>query len=217
MIESLKNIYKEHHQRNREAGFSIMEKERGEVLKNIIGDNKDILDLGCRDGALTKYFVKGNKVLGVDIDDVALQKAKDQLGIDVLLFDLDGDWGELAGRKFDIIVAGEILEHLYFPEKIIQKSIKHLQPKGKMIISVPNAFSLKNRIRLLLAQKHNTPLNDPTHINHFSLKELKKLFKKYFNDLEIIGLGRYKNLAKFFPGVFAFDIVINASNLKYNT
>ncbi len=205
MTKSLGRIYGEHHKFHREPGFSILGKERGELLKNIIGEGKVVLDIGCRDGALTRYFVSGNKVLGIDVDDVALSEAA-KLGIETKSFDLNGDWSELSNRKFDVIVAGEVLEHLYHPEKVLGKIGALLTPGDLLLGSVPNAFSLKNRLRYLLGRKVNTPLADPTHINHFHIAELRSMLKRYFSAVEIRGLGRYKRLAKVLPGPFAFDL-----------
>ena len=57
-----------------------------------------------------------------------------------------------------------------------------------------------------MASKKFTPLSDPTHINHFSYKELLGLLKKYFDNVEILGLGRYERLSKIWPQLFAFDL-----------
>ncbi|MCB9802532.1 class I SAM-dependent methyltransferase [Candidatus Nomurabacteria bacterium] len=211
---STQNIYEKHHQNSRESGFSILEKERGILLKEIIGENKKVLDIGCRDGALTKYFSEKNDVTGVDIDNLSLAKAAKNLGIKTSFVDLNGDWRELKEEKFDFVVAGEILEHLYHPEKIIQQVIKYLDQGGLFLGSVPNAFSLKNRLRYLKGSKRFTPLSDPTHINHFSYNELKKIFEKYFLQVEIIGLGRYSWLAKKFPNFFAFDLFFKVSSFQ---
>lgn len=183
-----------------------MGKERGELLKKEIGIGKKVLDIGCRDGSLTKYFVAGNNVLGVDIDELSLEKAKINLKINTRLLDLNGDWNELGGEKFDVIVAGEVLEHLYCPEEVFKKIINHLNPQGIFLGSVPNAFSLKNRVRYLLGKKKNTPLEDPTHINHFGYNDLNNLFKKYFKEVKIFGLGRYKKLSEICPLWFAFNL-----------
>ncbi|MEK7147961.1 MAG: class I SAM-dependent methyltransferase, partial [Patescibacteria group bacterium] len=180
---SQSDIYKYHHSTNRERGFSILKDERGRLLEDLIGEGKAVLDIGCRDGALTKYFVPGNTVLGVDIDDVALAEAA-KLGIETKKVDLNGDWSELSGRKFDVVVAGEVLEHLYYPDQVSKKAAMLLNPGGLFVGSVPNAFSLKNRLRYLMGTKRYTPLSDPTHINHFHADELKKLLQKSFSKVE---------------------------------
>ncbi len=210
-MSSSQKIYEQHHENSRQVGFSILKKERGELLAKLIGSGNEVLDIGCRDGALTQYFMEGNKILGVDVDRKALARAS-KLGIETKLMDLHNDWADLIDRSFDRIVAGEVLEHLYYPEEIIKKVRLQLKPGGLFIGSVPNAFSLKNRLRYLIGQKKYTPLSDPTHINHFSSFELKNILEKYFKNVRIIGLGRYKKLSKLFPGVFAFDLFFIAHN-----
>ncbi len=205
MSDSLKNIYTTHHTKNRPENFSILEVERGELLRSVVGTGKKVLDIGCRNGVLTKHFSVGNQVLGVDIDEGALAKAQTLLGIETLYMDLNGDWMELGDKKFDVVVAGEVLEHLYFPEKIVAQVKKCLKDGGLLIGSVPNAFSLKHRLRYLAGSKRYTPLSDPTHINQFGFDELQAIFLKHFSSVEIKGLGRYKILSKLFPSFFAFD------------
>lgn len=206
MSDSLKHIYTDHHQANRERGFSILKDTRGLLIKNIIGTGKKVLDIGCRDGALTKYFSDSNSVMGIDIDDSALAEARKSLGIETMNIDLNGNWSELTGRKFDVVIAGEVLEHLYFPNKIIEKVAEHLIKGGKFVGSVPNAFSLKNRLRYLFGRKRYTPLSDPTHITQFHLQELTCMLNKHFSQVRVLGLGRYATLARLFPGLFGFDL-----------
>lgn len=203
MNSVIKKIYECHHKNHRGEGFVLMEKERGDLLRRYIGTGKNVLDIGCRDGALTKHFLQGNEVWGADIDEISLNRAE-ELGVKTILMDLNGDWPELNGQKFDVIVAAEVLEHLYYSEENIKKIVSFLNKDGILIGSVPNAFSLKNRLRYLRGQKKFTPLADPTHINQFNYQELETLLKKYFQEVEIIGLGRYTKLAKLMPNYFAF-------------
>lgn len=205
MTDSLKNIYEGHHQKSRESGFSIMKAERGNLLRDLVGKGKDVLDIGCRDGALTQYFKDGNRVLGLDIDERALALAA-KLGIETKIADLNGDWAEIGERKFDAVVAGEVLEHLYYPEKVIDKIFIRLKPGGLFVGSVPNAFSLKNRIRFFSGTKRHTPLADPTHINHFHINELEAMLKQRFLKVEMRGLGRHEAFSRWFPGLFSFDL-----------
>ncbi len=201
-----KKLYEEHHAKRRAPGFSILKEERGRLFSQAIGTNKTVLDIGCRDGALTQYFLYGNSVTGVDVDANALHKAR-ELGIETVEMDVYGDWGELSNRKFNIIVAGEVLEHLFFPEKIVEKIKSRLTPGGIFMGSVPNAFSFKNRFKYFFGLKNNTPLSDPTHINHFSQNEIKGMLSKHFSSVQMVPLGRFARMDKFWPGMFSFDLV----------
>ena len=106
--QSLSNIYKSHHLENDRGGVSIMKDDRALLLKKHVGQGKKVLDIGCRDGALTSSYHAGNEVLGIDIDDIALNKAKESLGIETQNIDLNQDW-ELPKDSFDNVVAGEVL------------------------------------------------------------------------------------------------------------
>ena len=205
-MTTLQEMYQRHHSTAREEGFSIMKQERGEMFRNALGQGKTLCDIGCRDGSLTAFFAQGNSVLGIDIDAHSLKKAHERLGIDTLVMDLQGEWKELEGKMFDGCSAGEVLEHVYYPEEVIQKVKAHLNKGAVFVGSVPNAFSLINRIRYLCGTKRHTPLSDPTHINHFTVKEMKEMLERHFSRVEIVGLGRHTFLARKFPQWFAFDI-----------
>src|SRR3989344_5189322 len=116
----VEQVYRYHHGTRRGEGFVILSTERGDFLREKIGRGKRVLDVGCRDGALTAAFAEGNEVLGLDIDMHALETARRTLGIQVRHVDLNADWG-LEAESFDAVVAAEVLEHLYYPEKVIEK------------------------------------------------------------------------------------------------
>lgn len=201
-----KEIYEEHHTDASRRGKSVLKKVRGDLFKKYIGKNKTIIDLGCRDGALTETFLEGNTVIGVDVDTFALKEVSERLGIETIFCDLHGSWEEIKVSSVDVVTAGEILEHLFFPKKIIKKVKNKLKKEGMFIGTVPNAFSLKNRFRYFFLKKQHTSLGDPTHINHFTVKELSLLLKEEFSEVEIIGIGKAGVFARIFPQIFAFDL-----------
>lgn len=202
------DIYEYHHSQNREEGFSVLLKERGELFRHWTGTGKRVLDVGCRDGVLTKYVVPGNEVIGIDVDRNALKRAEENLHIKTDVVDVTAEWPYEG--EFDVIMMGEVLEHLYYPDRIAAHVKTALKPGGIFIGSVPNAFSLKHRIRYLFARTRQTPLSDPTHINQFSYQRLYDTLKKEFSKVEIVGLGRYGRLSRLFPSLVAFDLAWRA-------
>jgi len=205
MNQALEKIYTQHHEQARGRGFVLMQKERGEFLRSGIKEGSHVLDIGCRDGGLTaEYIEKAGSVLGLDIDAGALAIAQ-QLGVETRQLDLNGEWG-VDSNSFDHVVAAEVVEHLYYPDVVFRKIAEVLKPGGTLLGTVPNAFSLRNRMRYMTLTKRNTPLADPTHINHFTVGELTQLLEKHFDDVRIIGAGRLGLLAARFPQEFAFDL-----------
>lgn len=212
MTAPLETIYTAHHKTKRGDGFVLLGDARGAFLRANVGKGKTVLDIGCRDGALTKMYMEGNTVLGLDIDSEALARAA-QLGIETRHTDLNGDWG-VPAHSFDAVVGAEVVEHLYYPEIVFEKVATALKDDGVLLGTVPNAFSLIHRLRYLRKQKRWTPLSDPTHINHFTVKELQELLQKRFAEVRVEGIGRWKTLARLFPQAFAFDLCFYAARPK---
>ncbi len=210
---SLQKIYSEHNANRRGKYFITMEQERGPFLRDVIGKEKKVLDIGCRDGALTKYFFEGNNVTGLDIDKEALERAQALIPIEIKQVDLNGDWG-IPEKTFDVVVAAEVLEHLYYPEKITEKAAAVLKDNGFFIGSVPFAYSVQSKIRFIFNIKKHTPLQDPTHINHFTFKEFKLILEKHFADVEIIPLvsKKFRFFSLFFKYSFAHMFLFVAKN-----
>lgn len=209
---SLKEVYATHHRERRGDSFIIQGDVRGAFLRETIGTGKNVLDIGCRDGALTGYYAKGNDVLGLDIDSDALSRAEEKFSIKTKHTDLHGDWG-VSLNTYDVVVAAEVIEHLYYPDIVLQKIHSVLRDGGILVGSIPIAFSLANRLRFLMGTKKGTPLADPTHINQFSRPEFEGLLKKNFNEIEIIPLGKFSFLDKFFPGLFSYMILFRAKKM----
>ncbi len=203
--KTIENIHASRN-KSRIGGEGIYSKERAKLFSNWIGRNKNVLELGCRDGSLTKLFISDNRITGVDIDKSALELFEKNLGGKGYYIDLNNEW-PFKEKEFDVVVASEVLEHLYQPEKTIKKVFETLKDGGIFIGSVPNAFSLANRVRLFLAQPNKTALSDPTHAHHFSYRELENILKKYFSEVKLAPLTRYKFLSKIFPSLFSFLIV----------
>lgn len=182
-MQPLEAVYREHHAKRRGVFFVLYEETRGGFLQKNIGTGKRVLDIGCRDGALTRFYREGNEVLGLDIDTVALEHARDTLGISIRQVDLNGDWGVEPG--YDVVVACEVIEHLYYPGVVIKKAFSVLRPGGVLLGTIPHAFSLQSRVRFLFGTKAGTPMQDPTHINHFSVAELRA----YLADAGFVGIS----------------------------
>ncbi len=180
----LESIYRNHHETKNRYGYLYCHGSRGVYLQRWIGRGKKVLDLGCRDGMLTSFFAEGNEVIGVDIDRKALEISQKKLGIETLWVDLNMEW-PFALQSFDVIVACEIVEHLFFVDSFLDKVKATLKPGGLFIGSVPNAFRMRNRMKFLFGNEYET---DPTHVRQFSVSKLQNTLESRFSDIEIIPL-----------------------------
>jgi 2-polyprenyl-3-methyl-5-hydroxy-6-metoxy-1,4-benzoquinol methylase len=182
--DAVELLYRNHHEKKARYGYLYCQGERGQYLEKWVGTGKKVLDLGCRDGMLTAFFCKDNTVLGVDVDRNALQMAKAKLNIETMWVDLNTEW-PFPPNSFDVIIACEIMEHLFFLEPFLQKVKDSLKPGGLFLGSVPNAFRMRNRWKFLFGNHYE---NDPTHVRQFSVLSLQKTLKTYFQEIEIVPL-----------------------------
>jgi len=181
--ESLEAVYLSHHGTGKYG--RLRSAERGHYLADWIGQGKEVLDLGCRDGELTRFFSKGNKVTGADIDRKALELAKDKLGIETCWLDLNREL-PFPTESFDVVVACEVLEHIHYPNELLANVQAVLKPGGLFLGSVPNAFRLGNRLAFLLGMEFE---KDPTHLHVFSRKRLRLLLTAHFRDVSLVPVG----------------------------
>ena len=191
--------YEEHHRERRDEGDFVFVPERIPLFRAAIGTGKRVLDLGCRSGALTRHFLEGNEVVGLDVDRAALAKAQ-ALGIEPVEGDVE-DPLPFADASFDAVVAGELLEHLQLPEALVLEARRVLRPGGVLVGSVPNAFRLQSRLRFL---RGRPPEDDPTHLRLFSPAAVRELLSGFDGlTLAYVG-GRYRGLH---PRLLARDLV----------
>jgi SAM-dependent methyltransferase len=142
-IANLSEFYERHHANARSNGAFVFVPERIPFFKKALGaPGKRILDLGCRSGAVARHFVEGNEVVGLDVDRNALQAAE-KLGIETVVADVEAPL-PFPDMSFDAVVAGELLEHVRFPENVVAEGRRLLRPGGIFVGSVPNMFNLHN-------------------------------------------------------------------------
>ena len=199
-LDELSERYEEHHRVSRGREFVFAGPERAELFRRYVGGpGRRVLDLGCRYGAVTRHYLEGNSVVGIDVDREALAEAE-KLGIETHWADLDQPL-EFPEASFDVVVAGELLEHLRHPQQVVAEIRRVLRPGGTFVGSVPNAYRLKGRLLFLFGRP---PENDPTHLQMFSGADVRALLTGFEDTHVHFVAGR---LVPIHPRLFANDIV----------
>ena len=195
--------YEEHHRERRDEGDFVFVPERVPLFVAAIGRGKRVLDLGCRSGALTRHFLEGNSVVGLDVDAAALEKAA-AIGIEPVRANVEEPLPFEDG-SFDAVVAGELFEHLQFPDALVAEIRRVLRPGGVLVGSVPNAYRIQSRLRFL---RGNSPEDDPTHLRMFSPDAVRTLLRE-FDDVRLSYVGGRS--ARLGERLFARDLVFAAA------
>ena len=203
-LERLDEAYREHHRERRPDDFVFCGPERSAAFREWVGRGRRVLDLGCRSGALTQAYVEGNEVVGVDVDRAALAEAA-KLGIETAWADVD-ERLPFPDGSFDVVVAGELLEHVRFPDALVAEVRRLLRPGGWFVGSVPNSYRLKSRLRFLAGRPPEFA-DDPTHLRMFGAADVRRLLTP-FAEVELRHVaGRLVPLS---PRLFGNDIVFRA-------
>jgi len=146
----------------------------------------NVLDVGCATGTNAKYLKEKGiaiRVTGIEFDAAMSEIAK--LNNDQFFC---GDLNDKSFRemvihdspKYDLIIFGDILEHLIDPWSVLKEFSETLSEKGLVLISLPNIQHIELFIQVFI--KGKWPLNprgifDKTHLRWFTYKNLVELIE----------------------------------------
>ena len=121
---------------------------RWEVIRSLpeIKDlsNKRVLDIGSGLGYFSLQFTGlGADVLAVDVDIMSLDFISENYGINTQYLDVENEI--LPDGGFDLILIGEVLEHIKNPLRLLRKAKACLNPDGQIMISTPAMEGLLTR------------------------------------------------------------------------
>lgn len=149
-----------------------------------------ILDLGCSGGLLAeKMRAAGHYVIGVDAEEVPGVKERTD---EFYLADLNRPLPEEVGAGFDVVVAGDVIEHLVRPAAVLRDVRRMLAPRGQLLLSVPNFGHWYPRLRVAAGAfgYDRRGILDETHLRFFTRATLRRLVRQAgFDVLEEVATG----------------------------
>ena len=128
-----------------------------------------MLELGCLEGKLLQALsVRGFDVHGCDINAPVVEAGRAAFGIDLRAGTLDTSG--LASRKYDVVMAFHVVEHLDDPRRTLEACKRLLEPGGRVVIEVPC---------------RDTDYGNTHHLQFFSEASLSWLFLDVFGNVEL--------------------------------
>jgi SAM-dependent methyltransferase len=116
------------------------------------------------------------RLVGIEVSEEQVEALRAE-GFDIRLGDAENfDLGE----AFDVIVAGELIEHLSNPGLFLDRARSHLRPGGILALTTPNRYSAQSILAVLLTGAH-PPYRKPLakHVAYFDGDSLPALLERH--------------------------------------
>jgi 2-polyprenyl-3-methyl-5-hydroxy-6-metoxy-1,4-benzoquinol methylase len=197
---------------------------RTRFLLKWVGVGKRVLELGCSTGYISR-LLRGQqcRVVGVEQDASAASRAC-EFCERVVVVDLnEPNWYKDVAGCFDVILIGDVLEHLVHPDRLLRSLTVLLSPGGYLVISLPNVVHWRTRFKILAGkfdyQREGTL--DCTHLRFFSLRSARALLETNGYEIRqfrgaVSGNGPrhirmiFQWLSNVVPGLFAYQMLFQA-------
>src|SRR5213592_4386753 len=147
-----------------------------ERLLALTGSPERVLDVGCSSGYLARRLVeRGATVVGIDTDEQAAAEAR-AVCEQVLVGDVETMELPFPDESFDVVLCGDLIEHLRNPERFLSRVRPLLRPGGRLVLTTPNVANWAMRIGLLAGRWRYTDrgILDRTHAHLFTKKTLEE-------------------------------------------
>jgi 2-polyprenyl-3-methyl-5-hydroxy-6-metoxy-1,4-benzoquinol methylase len=148
------------------------------IKKFAAGRTLKILEAGCSSGYFGGALVdQGHEVWGVEPYEEAAKKASKVLHRIHIGF-IEDFFANNVGERFDVIVFGDVLEHLIDPAGVLVQSKSFLSEGGIVVASIPNIAHFAIRAMMLEGRWEYSDLGilDRTHLKFFTRDTLVDLF-----------------------------------------
>lgn len=141
-----------------------------------------VLECGCANGFLTRLIAAdgGPRVVGVEYEAEGAEQAA-RFCQRVVVADLNReDWTEQVGETFDLVIFGDVLEHLLRPSETLHRAARLLKPGGRVLVSLPNIAHWTIRARLMAGNfdYQSAGILDTTHLRFFTVKSANEMIRQ---------------------------------------
>jgi SAM-dependent methyltransferase len=137
-----------------------------------------------------------SSIVGLDLSEGGVEWAREQ-GFEAYAVDAQSPEAvaALGLEPAEVVVAGEIIEHLDAPGPFLRAMRELLKPDGLLVVTTPNAYRLLN----FIAPASGSELVHPDHTAWHSPHTLRNLLVR--NGWDVEGMAYYQNPAPRMGGV----------------
>jgi len=198
-------------------------------LLALVGSGKRVLDVGCSSGYLARPLVeRGCTVVGIELDEKAAEAAREVCS-EVLVGDAETMELPFPEGSFDVVLCGDVIEHLRDPERFLARLRPLLREGGRLVLTTPNVANWTMRLGLLLGRWQYTErgILDRTHLHLFTRNTLVETLERadyrvleldYTVPVPAIGAPAVERAAhaigRLRPSLFAYQFVVAAAPVR---
>ncbi len=152
-----------------------------------------VLDIGCGEGRFAAVLAAaGAEVVAVDVAGEPLRRARaEHPDLDLRLVEPDGPW-DLPDASFDLVWAGEVIEHVLDTAAWMSQVRRVLVPGGRLLLSTPDhgrALLMGLAISRRAFARHFDPRSD--HLRFYARETLTALLEDFrFEEISVRRRGR---------------------------
>lgn len=136
---------------------------------NRVPADSSVLDIGTAQGLIGRRFFRSRLYLkGLEVKPEYAEMAQPFYN-EYLCVDIANAPDDFISSQ-DVIILGDVLEHVPDPEQILTRLISLQKPGTQIIISVPNVANIWMRLQLLIGKFNYTEngILDKTHLRFFT-------------------------------------------------
>jgi 2-polyprenyl-3-methyl-5-hydroxy-6-metoxy-1,4-benzoquinol methylase len=149
-------------------------------LLDAVGSNARVLDVGCSSGYLSAPLAaRGNAVTGLELDPDAAREAEAYCER-VVVGDVEAMELPFEPGSFDVVLLGDVIEHLRDPVATLGRLRRLLRPGGRLVLSTPNVANWAIRLSLLAGRWRYTDrgILDRSHTHLFTRATLREAIER---------------------------------------
>jgi 2-polyprenyl-3-methyl-5-hydroxy-6-metoxy-1,4-benzoquinol methylase len=157
-------------------------------LLDAVGAGRRVLDVGCSSGYLARPLSeRGNTIVGLELDPEAA-RAAEAFCERVLVGDVETMELPLEPGSFDVVLCGDVVEHLRDPVAALGRLRPLLRPGGRLVLSTPNVANWAIRLALLGGRWRYTDrgILDRSHTHLFTRATLREAVERAGYEVERI-------------------------------
>jgi SAM-dependent methyltransferase len=163
-----------------EKALTLYDGINEEVLSFVPSTAIRILDVGCGTGIMGERLCRNldRSIVGITYSkeeaDLASQRLSKVYCADLNVFDFD----QLG--TFDCVILSHILEHLYFPDTVLERIKAVLGKSSVVIVALPNVLLWKQRLKFLFGRwrYEDWGILDRTHFRFFDMRSSADLLEQ---------------------------------------